>query len=189
MDSNIKFLRTKTFNFMKYVKNFYVEDGVAYISCNTRNISDIISSYSVKDYEWLNNDFISYIESNAYYIPLKYPITIELCGGYFSDTEKTIITKTIQDYFGLKLGDKQLDLNINTKKSLSLLLLGLISSISSYFVVKGFYEWILILFWFFIWTLCDVFIFERHKIKMEKLEAAQLATVNVIFSDVTDLKM
>lgn len=186
---NIKKYTKKDFDYIKYVKNFFVEDGIAYISCSVTNKDDIISHYSVRDYEWLNNDFAKYIEDNAYYIPVDYPITIELCGGCFDENDKTLITNVIKDYFGLKLGDEQLNLNINTKKAVFLFISSLIIFLVSYIfmkfnVINNLYEWILILFWFLAWEFFDVLILERTHLKHKKIDAIQLANVNVIFSDI-----
>ena len=124
---NLKKFKKAKFNYAKFVKKYYIEKGEAYISAKVNSIDDIISKYSTKDYEWINPEFASYIEESAYYIPLEESITIEICGGNFSEEEKDMIKRVIKDYFGLKLGDKFLDLDINKHKSFILFLFGIIN--------------------------------------------------------------
>ena len=124
---NLKRFRSAKFNYAKFVKDYYIEKGEAYISAKVTSIDDVISKYSTKGYEWINPDFASYIEESAYYIPIEERIIIEICGGNFSEEEQALITKVLKDYFGLKLGDKYLDLDINKHKSFVLFLFGIIS--------------------------------------------------------------
>ena len=50
---NLKNLSKKSVDVGKFVKDFYVEKGLAYISCNVNSYYDVIDRYSVKGYEWL----------------------------------------------------------------------------------------------------------------------------------------
>ena len=116
--------KKKTIDYSKYIKDFYIEKGVAFISCNVKGYYDIIDEHSVPEYEWLNHSFARFVEENAYYIPNTYPIVLEICGTHFSEAQQQRITETILDYYALQLGDKQLDLDMNLKKSVILLLMG-----------------------------------------------------------------
>ena len=44
-------------------------------------------------------------------------VIIEICGYKFTEQEQETIRRVIKDYFGLKLGDKIIDLDINRNKS------------------------------------------------------------------------
>lgn len=180
--------RDKSFDNSKYVKNFYVEDGKAYIECHLNSLGDIFSHYSYPDNDYLNKEFVSYIESNAYYIPLDYPLVIRLKGYHFTEEEKKQVKKVIKDHFGLKLGDKQIDLRNNGQKAFILLLMSLISFLFTFVLVKfnvisAVSEWFIIIFWFFVWECADVLILERSDIRLKKLDAAQLASVEVVFDE------
>jgi len=181
-----KFNKSK-FNYNEFVRDFYLENNKAYISVKVNDYHEIISKFSIKDYEWLSDEFANYIQENAYYIPITYDIILEICGK-FKKEEKVIITRTIKTYFGVKLGDAQIDLNINRKKTLTLLLFGFISLIiflflTIYIVDFKFIEPISILLWFLLWEVLDNFFLERSKLKEKKLEAAQLADMTVIFNE------
>lgn len=184
----ISHYRDKSFDNSKYVKNFYVEKGKAYIECYVRSLEDIFSPYSYPDYDYLNPEFVSYIESNAYYIPLVYPLVIKVRGYHFTEEKKRQIQKVIKDHFGLKLGDKQIDLRNNSHKALVLLMMALISFVFTLILLKSnvisaFSEWIMIIFWFFAWECADVLILDRSDIRIQKLDAAQLASVEVVFEE------
>ena len=185
---NLKRFRSAKFNYAKFVKKYYIEKGEAYISAKVNSIDDIISKYSTKDYEWINPEFASYIEESAYYIPLEESITIEICGGNFSEEEKDIIKRVIKDYFGLKLGDKFLDLDINKHKSFILFLFGIISLgvfaiLSNFSIITAVNELLLLLFWFFLWEYADLGWLTRGNLRLEQIEAGQLSTAKIVFLD------
>ena len=185
---NLKKFKNAKFNYAKFVKKYYIEKGEAYISAKVNSIDDIISKYSTKDYEWINPEFASYIEESAYYIPLEESITIEICGGNFSEEEKDVIKRVIKDYFGLKLGDKFLDLDINKHKSFILFLFGIISLgvfaiLSNFSIITAVNELLLLLFWFFLWEYADLGWLTRGNLRLEQIEAGQLSTAKIVFLD------
>lgn len=185
---NLKKFKKAKFNYAKFVKKYYIEKGEAYISAKVNSIDDIISKYSTKDYEWINSEFASYIEESAYYIPLEESITIEICGGNFSEEEKDMIKRVIKDYFGLKLGDKFLDLDINKHKSFILFLfgitsLGVFAILSNFSIITAVNELLLLLFWFFLWEYADLGWLARGNLRLEQIEAGQLSTAKIVFLD------
>lgn len=185
---NLKKFKKAKFNYAKFVKKYYIEKGEAYISAKVNSIDDIISKYSTKDYEWINPEFASYIEESAYYIPLEESITIEICGGNFSEEEKDMIKRVIKDYFGLKLGDKFLDLDINKHKSFILFLfgitsLGVFAILSNFSIITAVNELLLLLFWFFLWEYADLGWLARGNLRLEQIEAGQLSTAKIVFLD------
>ncbi|MBR0131441.1 MAG: hypothetical protein IJM08_09075, partial [Firmicutes bacterium] len=54
---NLRQFSRKRVDVSKYIKDFYVENGLAYISCNVSGYYDIIDRYSVDGYEWLSEPF------------------------------------------------------------------------------------------------------------------------------------
>ena len=184
LEKNKKSFRKMKIDYYRYVKDFYLEDGLAYISCNVRDYYDIIDIYSVEGYEWLNESFARFIETNAEYIPVEYPIVLEICGKAFTEQQKEVIDETIHDYYELKLGDKQIDLQNNTSQIITFLAVGVIATL----IMMAMQVWkadsfvnemIVILVWFFIWELCGMIFFDRNDLKEEKMAAAQLASIAV----------
>ena len=129
LEKNKRRIRRMKVDYNKYVKDFYLEDGLAIISCNVNGYYDIIDRYSVEGYEWLNDSFARFLESNAFYIPFEYPIVLEICGTKFNRKQREVITETIHDYYELKLGDKQMELNDNTRRIITFMVIaGLFSN-------------------------------------------------------------
>jgi len=185
---NLKKFRSAKFNYAKFVKNYYIDKGTAYISAKVNSINDIISKYSIKDYEWINSEFANYLEESAYYIPMEESIVIEICGGNFSEEQKDLITKVIKDYFGLQLGDKIMDLDINKKHSNILLgfsLFGvlLVAMLNRFNIIGTVAEIFIFILWFFLWEYGEMAFLDRVELQAQKLEAAQLSTAKIIFLD------
>ena len=185
---NLKKFKSAKFNYARFVKDYYIENGNAYISAKVTCIDDIVSRYSLEDYEWINSEFAEYIENSAYYIPVEESVIIEICGHKFSEKEKEIIKRVIKDYFGLKLGDKIIDLDINRNKSNRLLLLGILS-VGLVFLASRLtnseylLELPLIMMWFFIWEYGDLAWLDRWDLDTLRLEAGQLANAKIIFNE------
>lgn len=184
--NNIKKFNKKKFNYNKYVKEFYVEKGIAHVYANVTSYDDIISRYSVKNYEVLNDDFINYLEQVTYYIPIVYPVVLSIEGCNFSLEEEKIIEEKVKEYFGLKLSDATMNLKENRRKSLILLLVSFLTwsllSLFNYFnIAEIFMEAYLVIIWFFLWTFAEFEFIDRPKLKYDKLDMAQLASMKIVF--------
>lgn len=183
---NLEKFKSAKFNYTKFVKKYYMEKGEAYITVKVDSIDDIISKYSIKDYEWINPEFAAYIEESANYIPVETGIVIEICGPEFSDEEKQIIESTMKNYFGLQLQDKEIDIILNNRKASILLGLGLISLIV-FIILQNknlgavISELLFLALWFFIWEYGDYGLIYAADLKLEKLYAGQLASAKITF--------
>lgn len=187
MKKSENLFRKAEFDSAKYVKDVYLDYGKAYISAKVKSIDEIISKYSIKDYEWINPEFADYIEQNAYYIPEVYRVVIEI-NGKFTEEEQAVIEETIKDYTGLKLGDAQKKVKANTIKSLGLLIFGLISAIffviaSHFNISDSMFDMISLLVWFALWEFMGLVVFDRAELNRERMNAAQLATCQIIFNE------
>lgn len=188
---NLEKFKSAKFNYAKFVKKYYIDKGAAYISAKVNSIDDIISKYSIKDYEWINSDFANYLEESAYYIPMEESVVIEICGGNFSDEQKDLITKVIKDYFGLQLGDKIMDLDINRKRSnillfFSLFSILLVALLNKFDIIGTVAELFIFILWFFLWEYGEMAFLDRSELHGQKLEAAQLSTAKIVFLDEED---
>ncbi len=186
---NLRKYRKTKFNYENFISEYYVDDdGKAYISTKVSSITDIISKHSIKDYEWVNPDFIHYVEDMAYYIPVEESIVLEICGHRFSEKEQALIRRVLTQYFGLKLGDAIIDINIMKKKSMILLVFGIISILLFMLlniinVIPTLAEIIAIGLWFFLWEYLDLRFLDGSDLAVKKLEAAQLANVKIVFNE------
>lgn len=185
---NLKQLKKKKIEGEKYVKDFYIENDLAFIACNVKRFNDIIDPFSTAGYEWPNKDFLYFVESNAQYIPVEYPIVLEINGKTFTEKEKNTIRETLHDYYALKMGDAQLAISANRRKAFSLLITGFVSSLGVQLVNKispglPLREAIVMLFWLFLWEGLDCLILDGKNLKEKKTEAAQMANIVVNFKD------
>ena len=185
---NLKKFSKKSIDLDKFVKDIYVDHGLAYISCNVTGYYDIIDRLSVDGYEWINGHFARFVEQNANYIPTEYPIVLEICGHRFTKKQQAAIEETIADYYALKMVDTQMALEKNKNRAIFLVILALIFAVmvfaSSRFsggFLNVLVEVVFILFWVFVWELTDCLLFDRRDLKEARTEAAQLASVKVIF--------
>ena len=185
----VRAFRNRKTDYRKHVKAFYLANGLAYISCNVKDYNDVIDSYSVKGYEWPNADFVRYIEDNATYIPIEYPIVLDICGGGFSDKQKETIEHSLREYYKLKLGEMQDDLTATRKKSWFLLIWGLILLgiliAGLYFALPAMVREVLMIgLWFCLWEGLNVVLFERRETVAQKSYIAQMERMVINFSEV-----
>ena len=184
---NLKNLSRKSVDVGKFVKDFYVEKGLAYISCNVSGYYDIIDRYSVKGYEWLEESFARFVEENAIYIPPEYPIVLEICGHRFTKEQQDCIEATILDYYALKMGDVQMSMQANRRRIVFLLALMSVFAIFVYIasqfpnLPRPLAEAPFVLFWMALWDASEFLFLDRRDLQEDKLEAAQLASMKVTF--------
>lgn len=182
-------IKNTKFNYDNFISEYYIdEDGKAYISTKVSSINDIISKYSIKNYEWINVNYINHIENVATYIPVEENIVLEICGYKFTEEEQILINKVLTQYFGLKLGDAIIDININKRRSMVLLIFGIISTLLFMLlniinVIPTIAEMIAIGLWFFVWEYLDLILLKGSELSTKKIEAAQLANVKIIFNE------
>jgi len=183
--ANLSRFRHAKFNYAKFVKNYYMENDEAYIVVRVASIDDIISRYSSPGYEWLNPDFVQYVDECAYHIPVEESIVLEIIGAQFTAEERETIARVITDHYGLELGEKVIELNYNARRAILLLALSIVTAIIFYLLFQYtesiFLELIVVGLWFFIWELGSVGWLNRADLRMEKLEAGQLASLRVQF--------
>ena len=189
LKKNLRGFQKKRVDLDRFVRDFYVENGLAYISCNVNEYCDVIDRYSVSGYEMLEPGLAGYIEQSANYIPVEYPILLEICGCRFSGKQKDTIEKTVADYYALKMGDSQMELDKNRQDivliSVLTVIMALVYAVLSFIpeVPAVIRETLTIIFWVFLWTLVDAVVFRRRDMKTARTEAAQLASMKVVFKE------
>lgn len=182
---NLSRFKHAKFNYAKFVRNYYLENDEAYIVANVSSMDDIISRYSTPGQEWLTDDFTSYVDACAYHVPVEEAIVLEITGGHFTSEEQAVITRVVTDHYGLELGEKVIELRYNARRSILLLVLSIVTAVIFYLLFQYtesiFLELIVVGLWFFIWELGSVAWLERSDLRMQKLEAGQLASLRVQF--------
>ncbi|MBR5912859.1 MAG: hypothetical protein IK062_02205 [Selenomonadaceae bacterium] len=168
------------------IERDYIENGIATIHCCISNYNDIISTYSAKDQESLNLDFVEYIRDSAEPIPDEYPIVLNIIGDCLTEDEKDIIAENIRDQAMYKLGQVEKE----QEREFKFLIFMLVGSISSGLLLwlTDFFEDIpteifTVLFWFFADRMFENIFITGHELRKEKRLAGRLASIKVIFSD------
>jgi len=168
------------------IKRDYLRNGIVTIPCRVSDYSDVISAYSVKDYETLNPEFTDYLQSAAEVAPPEYPIVLDIIGDCLSQEEKKTIEETIKDDFAYNLGMVEKTGKRHTKV-FCLMTIGMILSGAMLWYTKGMAdeprELLYLLFWFMGENLCDYLFLTGYDLRRDRRQAGRLASIKVIFSD------
>ena len=168
------------------IKRDYIENGIATVHCCISGYNDIINTYSAKDQESLNPDFVDYLQDAAAPIPDECPVVLNIIGNCLSPDEKKIIAENIREDFSYKLGlvEKEQE---HEFQMFAFMLIGLI--------ISGLLMWLtisldevpreifVVFFWFFGDRIFEYLFITRHELRQEKHLAGRLASIKVIFSD------
>lgn len=168
------------------IERDYIENGIATIHCSISNYNDIISTYSVKDQESLNLDFVEYLRDVAEPIPDEYPLVLNIIGNCLTEDEKDIITENISDEFSYKLGIVEKEQEREFKFFIFMLIGSIVSGLLLWltdFLDEVPREIFVVLFWFFGDRMFEYFFITGHDLRKEKRLAGRLASIKVIFSD------
>ena len=168
------------------VKRDYIRNGIAVIPCRISDYSDVISTYSVKNYETLNQEFVEYLRSTAEFTSSEYPLVLNIIEDCLSEDEKKTIERIIRDDFAYDLGVVEKDESRHIRK-FCLMFIGLILSGILLWLTKLLAdeprEVFFILFWFMGDTLCDYIFLTGYDLRRDRRLAGRLASIKVVFSD------
>ena len=168
------------------IERDYIENGIATVHCCISGYNDIINTYSAKDQESLNPDFVEYMQDAANPIPDECPLVLNVIGGSLSADEKKIIAETIRDDFSYRLGlvEKEQDREF---KMFVFMIVGLIVAGILFwwsdFLDEAPREIFVVFFWFFGDRMFEYLFITGHELRKEKRLAGRLASIKVIFSD------
>lgn len=192
---NLRRFRKTKFDYNKFVKRYYIENDDAYISAKVSCYDDIINRFSVKNYEWINRDFVQYVEDSAYHIPEENKIILSICGCKFTPEEQTTIRRVILDYFGLQMEDKVSDLAENQRvvrrtvcgTVLAGTLYALVAATELYDLSVVVPDILQCVFWVFIWETVARIVLDKKTLEDEKLFAGQLSAMEIQFEEEKNL--
>jgi len=181
---SIKGLNANSKELRKYAIEKYVnKDGIAQIKIYLKN-EELYDSFSNPLDPELNPAIFDYIEQEAYYIPVEYPLEIIVVS---EDKNMDIqrIENLIKKHYWKRLADLDDDLHKNKYISLSLLVLGIILY-ALYFTFEValpdktlFNEIFSVAATFLVWEAVDYWVLQRGQIKIDYLNTSQLASAKV----------
>ena len=168
------------------IKRDYIENGIATVHCCISNYNDIINTYSAKDQESLNPDFVDFLQDAAEPIPDECPFVLNIIGNCLSVDEKKIIAENIRDEFLYKLGIVEKEQEREFKFFVFMLIGLIVSGLLMWFTSsldEVPREIFIVFFWFFGDRMFEYLFITGYELRKEKRLAGRLASIKVIFSD------
>ena len=167
----------------------FIDHGIATIPCKVGGMDDIISPYSVPGYETLDSGFVEYISGTVDCVPDYYPVVLNIVGHKFTEDEQEIIKSTIEDDLAYNLGTVEKE----NKSHIILFICMAIGLILTSIMISIFKWWseipiemLFVFFWFFADTVVSYLLIEGWQFHKQRLRAARLACMQVIFSEEYD---
>ena len=182
----IKLFESRKGNLDYRLKRDYIRNGIATLPCSISEYNDVVSSYSVKDYETLNPEFVDYLKSTAEVTPPEYPLVLNIIGDCLTQEEKKTIEEVIPDEFAYELGVVEKEENRHMRIFYGMFFGLIISGVLLYFthvLAEEPRELFFILFWFMGETLCDYIFLTGHDLRRDRRLAGRLASIKVVFSE------
>ena len=183
----VKLFESRSGNLEDRLKKDYIQNGVVTIPCRVSDYNDVISNYSVKGFETLNQEFVDFIKRTDEVIPPEYPVVLNIISDTLSAEEKKAIKETIEDHFAYELGVVENHEKRHTRTFI-LMLIGMVLSGILLWLTRTLEEesreLFFVLFWFLGDTLCDYIFLTGHDLRHNRRLAGRLASVKIIFSDV-----
>ena len=183
----VKLFESRSGNLEDRLKKDYIQNGVVTIPCRVSDYNDVISNYSVKGFETLNQEFVDYLKRTDEVIPPEYPVVLNIISDTLSAEEKKAIKETIEDHFAYELGVVEIHEKRHTRTFI-LMLIGMVLSGILLWLTRTLEEesreLFFVLFWFLGDTLCDYIFLTGHDLRHDRRLAGRLASVKIIFSDV-----
>ena len=168
------------------IKRDYIENGIATVHCCISNYNDIINTYSAKDQESLNPDFVEFLHDAADPIPDECPLVLNIIGDCLSEEEKKIITEIIRDDFLYKLGLVEKEQEREFRMFIFMLIGSIVGGLLLWltdFLDEAPREIFIVFFWFFGDRMFEYLFITRRELRQEQRLAGRLASIKVIFSD------
>lgn len=182
----VKLFESRSGNLEDRLKKDYIQNGVVTIPCRVSDYNDVISNYSVKGFETLNQEFVDFIKRTDEVIPPEYPVVLNIISDTLSAEEKKAIKETIEDHFAYELGVVENHEKRHTRTFI-LMFIGMVLSGILLWLTRTLEEesreLFFVLFWFLGDTLCDYIFLTGHDLRHDRRLAGRLASVKIVFSD------
>lgn len=189
----LKKYQKKKFEQFKKINELKISDNEAHILIKINDISEIISKNSVKYNEMLELSFIELIDRKVNYMPLDYPMVLEIQNKTLSSEEKILIRKLIKNYYSLKLAEKEMDLKQLKRKINFFLIFGIIVfaifallySQTDFPIITEILSFIGS---FSLWESAELKIFEQDTLNEDIIKYKHLSKIRIVFDKEIILK-
>lgn len=182
----IKRYQKKKFEKYKEINELKIADDEVYITLKIDNKDDVISKHSVKYEEILDESFMELITKKASYIPLDYPIVLELQYKELSSEDKILIRKLIRNYYKLEKIDKEMQLKEIERRTRFFLISGIIFFMIFIWLynseLSGIMEIASFIGSFSLWEFAEILIFDQDSLKEEVIKSNYLSKIRIVFN-------
>jgi len=122
------------FKHFKQVNELKIDDDEAYIELKVNDLESITNKFSISGNISLTQEFYDAIEKKNAFIPLDFPLVLEIHSSNFNAEEKILVRKLIKNHFTLVCIEKEMELKSIKRKSRFFLACGIIGFILLFFL-------------------------------------------------------
>jgi len=168
-----------------YIEKYYYQNDKVVIPLKLDNISDLYMKHDYKQME-LSYSVSDYIEEIAYMVPVNVDIAIEIHCPKTTAKQKEKIKQTIKNNYGMEIDETEYDISVSNRKSIILLVVGIIFLIG-YIILDRYYsstileELLCIFWWVAIWNVIEIQTLDKVELKDKRLNFQQLYEANITF--------
>lgn len=185
----LKKYQQKKFEYYKQIDEINISDNEAYMTIQINDINEIISQFSIPGHEIIKEEFINLISKKASYIPVDYPLVLEIYTKSLTSEEKILIRKLFKIYYSLETINTEEELKTIKRKSRFFLFVGIICAILFILMVKlnvvtSLLEIISFIASFSIWEFAELVIFEQDDLREKIIKNKHLAKIRIIYNKI-----
>ena len=183
----IKRYQKQKFENYKKINGLRIRDNEAYIDLKIKDLESLKNEFSPDKKTILREEFYDYIERHASYIPLDYPLVLEIHCNSLNSEEKILLRRLIKSHFSLEMVSKEMELNAIKRKTRFFLISGIISFIALYFCYNYNFipyvdEIVSFIASFNIWEYAELLIFEQDELNEEYILKKHLSKIRVVYN-------
>ena len=171
----------------QYIENNYLRDGKAYIPVELESFDDLYMKHDYKRME-LSDEVCSYIEEIAYMIPINTDIVLEIYCPNLTEEQKTRITKSIKNNYGIEIDDIDYEIMLANRRSNIMSIVGLFLLFLNFLVDKYINNAMLsnflcVVWWVALWDMIEIQTLDKAENKGKRLNYQQLYDAEIIFKE------
>lgn len=172
----------------EYVERAYKvgEDGFAVIAVNSYEGLEWYDPLSCGGQRNLNREIFEYIDTQAYIVPVEYPLRIEVMNCRLDESECEKVSLLIKEHYARLHWESLINIRKNRMASVALTVLGALFimfaiTMQSVDVNKVFSEMSMIVATFTFWEAASHWMMTGAELKLKRLCSGQLAMADVVF--------
>jgi len=186
-NDNIKKYQKEKFEHYKKINDLKVSDDEAYIELKITDLSSIKNQYSTNDKIIIKDELYQTIEKLASFIPLDYPLVLEIHNKTFTSEEKILIRRLIKNHFSLETITKEMELKAIKRKSHFFLISGIIGFILLGLIyvfdpIPYLAEIVSFIASFSIWQFAELLLFEQDDLQEDIIRKTHLSKIRIVYS-------